>query len=109
MLPLWKLLSTQQDLPKNKDKLNEDDTKDEECPNDLEDSNDSDTTLTIIPTKSDKTLTIIPTKECKVRPIWELYMLLRFTLLSIIFDGNMCYSICIRKILPNICEVMLRQ
>lgn len=76
-----KLLSTQQDLPKNKDKLNEDDTKDEECPNDLEDSQDSDTTLTIIPTKGDNNLTIIPTKECKVRTTAMLYspLKLRFT------------------------------
>lgn len=73
-----KLLSTQQDLPKNKDKLNEDDTKDEECPNDLDDSQDSDTTLTIIPTKGDNNLTIIPTKECKVRTMAMLYSPLRF-------------------------------
>lgn len=59
------LVRKKKDLPKNKDKLNEDDTKDEECPNDLEDSQDSDTTLTIIPTKGDNNLTIIPTKECK--------------------------------------------
>lgn len=59
------LVRKKKDLPKNKDKLNEDDAKDEECPNDLEDSHDSDTTLTIITTKSDKSLTIIPTKDCK--------------------------------------------
>lgn len=58
------LVRKKKDLPKNKDKLNEDDAKDDECPNDLDDS-DSDSTLTIIPTKSDKSLTIIPTKDCK--------------------------------------------
>ncbi|XP_069167207.1 sarcolemmal membrane-associated protein isoform X2 [Procambarus clarkii] len=45
------LVRKKKDSIKSKDKLNEDDTKDEERPNDLDDSRDADTTLTIIPTK----------------------------------------------------------